>query len=184
MVPTLSLWLPVLLSAAAAFAASTVIHMLLGYHSRDYRRAPDEDGLLEALRGFDLAPGDYVAPKADSVREMGSEEFRAKHERGPSVMLSVMPPGTGMSKQMTLWFVYCAVVSLFAGCVAAMANGPGAEYMDVFRFASATAFAGYALGAPIRSIWFGQSWGTTARNMLDGLIYALLTGGVFGWLWP
>ena len=184
MVPTLSLWLPVLLSAAIVFAASTVIHMLLGYHARDFRKAPNEDGLLEALRGFDLAPGDYVAPKAGSVREMGSEEFRAKHERGPAVILSVMPPGTGMARQMALWFVLCAVVSLFAAYVTALANDLGADYMSVFRFASTTAFAAYALGAPVRSIWFGQSWGTTARNMLDGLIYALLTGGVFGWLWP
>ena len=37
---------------------------------------------------------------------------------------------------------------------------------------------------PMRSIWFGQGWGTAARNVPDGPIYALLTGGVFGWLWP
>ena len=29
-----------------------------------------------------------------------------------------------------------------------------------------------------------QGWPATFRSMLDGLIYALLTGGAFGWLWP
>ena len=53
-----------------------------------------------------------------------------------------------------------------------------------FRLASTTAFIGYALAHAQRSIWFSQNWGTTARNMFDGLVYALLTGGVFGWLWP
>lgn len=33
-------------------------------------------------------------------------------------------------------------------------------------------------------IWYSQDWGATARNMFDGLIYAPLTGGTFGWLWP
>ena len=71
MVPTLSLWLPVLLSAAAAFAASTVIHMLLGYHSRDYKKAPDEDGLLEALRGFDLPPATTSPRRRAASRRWG-----------------------------------------------------------------------------------------------------------------
>ncbi len=47
-----------------------------------------------------------------------------------------------------------------------------------------TAFIGYALAHAQRSIWFSQNWGTTARNIFDGLVYGLLTGGVFGWLWP
>ena len=25
---------------------------------------------------------------------------------------------------------------------------------------------------------------TTIKNTFDGLVYGLLTGGVFGWLWP
>jgi hypothetical protein len=24
----------------------------------------------------------------------------------------------------------------------------------------------------------------TVKNVVDGLVYGLLTGGVFGWLWP
>ena len=29
-----------------------------------------------------------------------------------------------------------------------------------------------------------RSLGYTARTTIDGLVYALLTGGAFGWLWP
>ena len=32
------------------------------------------------------------------------------------------------------------------------------------------------------SIWFGRSWSMTLKTFLDALIYAVLTGGVFGWL--
>jgi hypothetical protein len=34
------------------------------------------------------------------------------------------------------------------------------------------------------SIWYRRQWGTTLRSNIDALIYALLTGGTFGWLWP
>ena len=34
------------------------------------------------------------------------------------------------------------------------------------------------------SIWYRRSWVTTLKSMIDGLLYALLTAGTFGWLWP
>jgi hypothetical protein len=34
------------------------------------------------------------------------------------------------------------------------------------------------------SIWLQRSWCTTAKATLDGLLYAALTAGTFGWLWP
>jgi hypothetical protein len=37
---------------------------------------------------------------------------------------------------------------------------------------------------PVDSIWFFRHWSTSLKNVFDGLIYALLTGGVYGWLWP
>jgi hypothetical protein len=40
------------------------------------------------------------------------------------------------------------------------------------------------MALPQRSIWYSQSWSTTLKSMFDGLVYALLTAGVFGWLWP
>jgi hypothetical protein len=34
------------------------------------------------------------------------------------------------------------------------------------------------------SIWYRRTWSTTIKATVDGLIYALLTAGTFGWLWP
>jgi hypothetical protein len=54
----------------------------------------------------------------------------------------------------------------------------------VFRFAGATAFIGYAVALWQMSIWWGRSWGMTARTTLDGVIYSLVTAGIFGAMWP
>jgi hypothetical protein len=34
------------------------------------------------------------------------------------------------------------------------------------------------------TIWYRRALGTTFRSTVDGLVYALLTAGTFGWLWP
>ena len=52
MVSLLSLWMPILLSAVIVFFTSSFIHMLLPYHRKDYRKVPDEDPVMEALRKF------------------------------------------------------------------------------------------------------------------------------------
>ena len=33
------------------------------------------------------------------------------------------------------------------------------------------------------SIWKGQGWKITAKFIFDGVVYGLVTAGVFGWLW-
>jgi hypothetical protein len=53
----------------------------------------------------------------------------------------------------------------------------------VFQFAGTVAFAGYSLGLLQHSIWYHRRWGTTLVSVFEGLIYALLTAGSFGWLW-
>ena len=89
-----------------------------------------------------------------------------------------------MGAQLAGWFAYLVVVSIFAGYLAGAALPPGANYLDVFRFAGTTAFAGYSLALLQNSIWWRRGWGFTVRSMVDGLLYACLTAGVFGWLWP
>ena len=40
MVALTSLWLPVVVSAVLVFVASSVVHMVLGYHNTDYSKLP------------------------------------------------------------------------------------------------------------------------------------------------
>jgi hypothetical protein len=181
MVSLMSLLIPILLSAVFVFIASSVIHMLLGYHARDFGPVPDEAAARTALR---MPPGDYVVPFAGSMEAMKSAEFTEKMKTGPVAFMTVVPNGVGMGRSLALWYVYCVVVSLFAAYVASRALGPGADYLQVFRFTGATAFAGYVLAQWQNTIWYHRSVTTTLKNTFDGLIYALITAGTFGWLWP
>ncbi len=185
MTPLTELWLPIVLSAVAVFLASSVIHMVLPWHRDDYPRLPNEDQVLDALRPLAIPPGDYMMPRAGSPEAMRSPEFLKKMEQGPVMMMTVRPNGAwGMGKNLAMWFVYSLVVGVFAGYLTGRAVIPGAEYLTVFRFAGTVAFAGYSLAIWQMSIWYSRAWSLTLKTTVDGLVYALLTAGVFGWLWP
>ena len=185
MVPLASLWLAIVLSAVIVFVASSIIHMVLQLHRNDIRKLPDEDAVLDAVRRANVPPGDYAAPHSGSAANMKNPEFVEKWKRGPILMMTVAAGRVpGMANSLILWFVYSLIVSWIAGYVASRALGTGASYLDVFRFVGTVAFASYSLALMQHSIWYLRNWGTTLKSMLDGLIYGLLTAGVFGWLWP
>jgi hypothetical protein len=187
MVGILELWLPILVAAVFVFIASSIIHMFLTYHRSDFKGVPNEDAVMDALRGFDIPPGDYVVPRAGTPEVMKTEAFKEKARKGPVLFMTVLPSWdpSAMGGQLAKWFVYCIIVGIFAAYIAGRALGPGPEqYRAVFRLAGCTAFVGYSLANVQRSIWYSQPWSTTAKNLVDGLVYGLLTGGTFGWLWP
>lgn len=185
MVSIASLWLPILLSAVGVFIVSSIIHMVFRYHQNDYKRLPDEDGVMDALRGFNIPPGDYVIPCAGSMKVMNSPEYKEKINKGPIAFFTVLKTGSmAMGGSMVKWFIYSIIVGIFAAYITSRAVGPGEEYLRVFRFAGATTFIAYTVALWQFTIWYKRSLATTLKSTFDGLIYALVTAGFFGWLWP
>ena len=176
-------WMPILLSAVFVFILSSLIHMVLGYHANDYKKLPDEERVLDSMRAHNIPPGDYAAPKPDNMKDMNSPEFKAKVARGPVMFLTVRGADTGMAKNLIQWFVYSLVVGLFSAYIASHTLSPEADYLTVHRVVGCAAFMGYGLALFQDAIWYSRSWSSTWKNVFDALLYALVTGGTFGWLW-
>lgn len=185
MVSLASLALPIVISAIAVFFVSFLIHMVFKYHNNDFPALPEQDAVMDALRKFNIAPGDYMVPRCKTMKEMKEPAFIEKMKKGPVIVMTVMPSGEmKMGKSLVQWFIYCVIVSLIAGYIAAAALPAGSEYLAVFRFAGCTAFLCYAMAQCQDSIWYQRKWSTTMKNMFDGLLFGLVTGGVFGSMWP
>lgn len=184
MVPALSLWMPIIVSAVFVFIVSSVMHMLLKYHGSDFKGVPSEDDVMEALRQFNIPEGEYYMPHVADMKDRETPEFKEKMAKGPIAFITVMPSDYQMGKSLLMWFLYSVLVGFFAAYMAGRALGPGAHYLEVFRFTGAAAFGAYALALIQNSIWYKRAWSTTLKYMLDGFIYALVTAGTFGWLWP
>jgi hypothetical protein len=185
MISLASLWLPIVLSAVIVFIASSVIHMTPLWHKSDFPRMPKEAEVLDALRPFAIPPGDYFIPRASGMQEMRSAEFKDKLNRGPVALLTVFPNGPiAMNRSLVQWFVFLIVVGGFVAAVSAHTLPFGSAYPHVFKVVGTVAFMGYALALCQLSIWYRRAWSLTLKSALDGVIYAALTAGTFGWLWP
>jgi hypothetical protein len=165
---------------------SFAVHTVLTYHNSDFGKVPDEDRVMDALRPFNVPPGDYVFPYAGGMEAMKSEAYQKKVMEGPVWFVTVLRPGAvfSMGSQLTQWFAYTLLVGIVCAYLAGRLLSPGADYLSVFRVTGTVAFACYAMALMQRSIWFAQNWPSTLKSMFDGLLYALVTAGAFGWLWP
>jgi hypothetical protein len=185
MVSLTALWLPIVLSAVAVFIASSIIHMALKYHNSEYRQLPDEEAVLGAMRNGNIGPGLYSFPYAASMQEMGTPELMEKYKQGPVGTANINPSGPpAMGKYLVQWFIYCLVVGVFSGYLARITLAAGTEYIMVFRVVGCVAFMGYSLAHFSDAVWKMKPWRMTIKHAFDGLVYGLLTGGIFGWLWP
>ncbi len=185
MMTTASLALPVLLSAVLVWAASALIWMVMPWHKKDLSPLPDEEGTLANLAAQDLAPGQYMFPHVTSNEEMKEERARRAFEQGAAGIITVFSRGVpSMGPSIALSVVFNLAVAILVGYVAWLSLAPGAQYMEVFRITSVVAWLAYATGTVPDAIWFGRPWSSILKGFGDALIYALLTGGVFGWLWP
>jgi hypothetical protein len=179
-----TLWLPVILSAVAVFIVSSILHMVLKYHKRDYRSLPNEDAVRAAIGG-NLAPGLYFTPYCTDMKQMREPAMKEKFMKGPVAMITIRPSGeVAMGKHLALWFGFSLLVSFVAAYIARHTLAPGANGIDVMRITGTIAFGVYGLGSITDSIWKGQPWSNTALEIFDAAIYAVVTGLIFQVLWP
>jgi hypothetical protein len=180
-----SLWLPIVLSAVLVFITSSIIHMVLKYHNKDYTPLPNEDAVRAAIRAGNPAPAQYLIPYCAEMKEMQSPEMQKKFAEGPVVVMNLKRPGPPtMGVALGQWFLYSLVVSFFIGYIAAHSILPNTRYLEVFRIVGAVGFLAYGMGQIPAAIWMGKPWSIAWKELFDGLVYGLVTAGTFGWLWP
>ena len=185
MIPLTALWLPILVSAVVVFFASFIMHMVLTYHRSDYRQLADEPPVTDALRNSGATPGPAYFIPFCKFEEMKSAPVIEKFKRGPVGFITVLPSGPpAMAKNLVAWFLYCVVISLFAAYLSGRLLASGIPFLPVFRLVGTVAFLGYGAAHAQESIWGGRSWVVTIKHLFDSLVFALLTGATFAWLWP
>jgi hypothetical protein len=176
------LWIPILVSAVFVFIAANLLWMALPFwHRSDYKKLPDEKAVLAGLTS--AASGQYMAPNLDWSKATAEE--KEAFQKGPMALLLVRNPNAfSLGKSLTLYFLYSVVVSVLVAYVCGVTLAPHTHYLRVFRVAGTAAILAYAFRGVPDSVWYGKPWVVTFKELIDGVIYGLLTAGTFGWLWP
>lgn len=177
----ISLWLPIVVSAVVAFVAGSVIWMALPWHKEEWKKTPDEEAVRAALKGCE--PGMYTVPNCNDRSAFNEPEMQQKFIDGPQAFITIAASGLPkMGGKLVMMFAYNILVAVICAYMVSRTLLPGAEYLSLFRIAGTVAFIAYGMAYIQESIWFGRRWRSTAFTFVDALIYAVLTGGVFGWL--
>jgi len=185
MVNMRELWEPIVLSSVLSFTASSVIWMVLGYHKTDMTGLPDEEAVRDVLRRQQLAPGQYTIPYHADPKQRMAPEFLKKMADGPLANITIRAPGVAnMGRMLGQWFVYLLLLESIIAYVAGRSLPHGLSYLTVFRTVAVISWLAFGGAYPVFSIFWGRPWRVTWKEVFDALLYACLTAGAFGWLWP
>ena len=185
MVTIVALLLPILVAAVAVWIATALVWIAMPHHKSDFKAFPNEDAVRDAMKPQNITPGMYDLPHLGSREEMQDPEVRKKFEEGPAGFFTIVPRGVpAMGKPMVISFLFNVAVSVCVAYVAGRMTPAGASFLTVFRITATVGWLAYAAAVVPESVWFGRPWKYTGKLLLDGLAYGLITGGVFGWLWP
>ncbi len=177
----LDLWLPICVATLVCFFMSSAIWVVFKWHNSDHRKTDREEDVSAALKG--AKPGFYLLPHCGDYSEMAKPEVKQRFADGPVAYITVAPNGMpSMAPKMLGMVVYFAMVSVFCAYILTRTMAPDADYLAVFRITGTIAFIANGIAVIPESIWFSKPWSMTLKNLLDALIFGLLTGGIFGWL--
>jgi hypothetical protein len=178
----MSLWLPVVLSAAAVWMWSFLSWAAMDLHGRDWLRAPDEDALMSAIRQLSIKPGAYMFPKATHAQAKDpavQEKFRV----GPMGTLVVFGP-VSMPANMLATLAINLLASVLIAYAGSAALPPGASFGQVLQVLGTVGVLTYAFAPLPEKIWFQGRTHSKIMCVVDGLVQGLATGAIFAALWP
>ncbi len=210
----LPLWLPILLSAAAVWIASMIVGMALPHHKQDWIGLPappnstsspgggvgSEDGFMDYLRSSGITPGNYLFPDFRTRAAMETEKAKKALNEGPVGHLSLWKTPLTMGDKMVGTFIVFLVVSILIAYITRIGlppitPTPGATpppsftlpptpFAKVFQLATTAGVLAYCFSFIPSSLWWGAYKRTILANVIDGILYAAITGVIFAWRWP
>lgn len=185
------LWLPILVSAVAVWVAGAVIWMALPHHKKDMAELPNPKEVIEQIRAMGLPPGNYAFPGGGCGKEaMKDPEVQRCWKEGPLGILSLWKTPPKMGPSMIGTFCVNLAVSITIGYLAWVAlgsavveGGPRLTFLSVFQVTGTAGILAYGFSHIPSALWFGASKRAIAMNIIDGVVYGLITGAIFAWLW-
>jgi hypothetical protein len=185
MVSLASLWAPILLSAVLATLAGFVFWIALPFRRRDWNPLPDEAALAESLRRQGAGPGQYAFPFARDPKKRGDPELVRRYESGPVGFLTLARPGVPAMGRGVAWqFAYHVVVGVFVAYLASRTVPAGGDPLEVVRVVGTAATLAYCAAVVPTWIWLARPWSVVWKDLVEGLVVAMLTAGVFVVFWP
>ncbi|MFO0830789.1 MAG: hypothetical protein U0637_02990 [Phycisphaerales bacterium] len=185
------LWLPILASGVGIWIVSAIAWMAVGHHKKDRDALPGgKDGerdFMDTISRMGIGPGNYGFPdfcQHDQLpRKERMEALKVLYDKHPQGLLRVWAPANmGVNMLLTfLFYVFTSTVIAYLGWAALPQGAPAGKVFQVLATAGVLAycFAGFP-----GDLWFQKKRRAMVMDWVDGVLFGLVTGAVFAWLWP
>lgn len=178
------LLLPILITSVVVFFASAMMWMLLPHHHKDIQFLEDKEAkYVEAVKSLDIKPGLYMYPGCDH-KDSKNPEVMERWNAGPWGVLTIFPGKPNFAMNLIKTFIAFFVITVCVGYITGIGLDRGTDYMQVFRVAGTAAFMGHCLGGLCGSFFQGKPTRFIITDFIDGVVYALITAGIFASMWP
>ncbi|MEM6330466.1 MAG: hypothetical protein AAF790_09470 [Planctomycetota bacterium] len=173
------LWLPILLAGLAVHVCSTLAWVVLPHHKPEWTRLEGEDDLIDWLDARGVPVGQYVFPFA-ADHDGTSEKFKSQAARCRGTLV-LWPHVPSMGKNIALTLTHFLAAAAVIGYLASLALSPGDGFWAVFQFTAVAGVLTHVFCGLSNVIWFRRK---VLMDLIDGAVYAAVTGLVFASLWP
>ncbi|NEZ03140.1 hypothetical protein G4Y73_03120 [Wenzhouxiangella sp. XN201] len=179
----IGLWLPIVITTVVLFFASFLAWAISPHHKPDVRKWPDEDRLLEFIRASDAPPGEYLFPMIDE-KDMKEDWAKQRYAAGPWGMVNVWPAQPNMGANMVKTVLFFLIVTIVIAHLGTLTLPAGASFERVFHIVGLIAVLAHTTGGICREIWFTRPLRAKVMDVVDGVVYGLITGLTFALMWP
>ncbi|MGH7130562.1 MAG: hypothetical protein ACREJO_01260 [Phycisphaerales bacterium] len=177
------LWLPIVVCSVAVWIVSAIFWMALPHHKGDFKTLPDEQKLMDFMRAANIPPGVYGYPDFRNCKDPKSPDGKKQWNEGPMGLLNVWPK-INMGRNMFLTFLVNLVVTILIAYLGHETIPMGAPFAKVMQVIGTAGVLAYAFAFLPNHIWFGANRSATWSSVFDGVVYGLVTGAIFGLMWP
>ena len=186
MTPITQYWLPIVVATILCFLSGAILHMMIPLHKGDWRRLPNEDAVLNALKQSGVTPGNYMFPNspAGDMSALKDPAFQQRLAENPGGVMTIRAPGNiQMGPYLGKQFVYHLIISIFIAYFVSRLVPPGG-FGPVFHYTSLISALAYVGALFPEAIWYQQPTNYVVAKVVDGLVWGVFTGLAFAWLGP
>ena len=174
------LWLPIVATGLATHILCTLAWTALPHHKPEWTKIPVEDELQDLIQKQGVPAGQYIIPYCFGGPEAATPEFQQKQQKCRGMLVLWSAP-VSMPRAIGSTLAFFLVAAFTIAYLASLALKPGAEFGKVVQFVTTTALLTHCAAHFPHIFWFPRK---IAMELVDGVIFAVVTGLIFASLWP
>ncbi len=173
-----------MVSAVPIFFVNFMSWVIIGHHNPDWAALPNQAENIRKPRELNLESGRCVCFCDRSKEEREDETVKAAVIVGPWGTINLWGSAPNMVRKPGLTFLFYFVTAVFIAYPGTFALNSGADFSKVVQVTGTVAILAHCFPFMSTNIRFGATRKKILMDVVDGVVYSIITGASSGTMWP